>query len=394
MRRFGVKGVTRILIKSITNLFLFGFGLVVAINLVFATYAAADSADGYLAVTGPCRLAFPADHGAHPGYRTEWWYYTGNLTTPDGRPFGFQVTVFRRQIGPTNDRRSWPDPSSAWRTQQLYLGHIALSDISGRQHLFAEDMSRGALGLAGVIQTGVDTAVFLKSWKIDIGPRAQRLQAATEAFAIDLDLVPLKSPVLHGDQGYSRKGDTAERASCYYSFTRLKTEGTIRLHDRELAVSGLSWMDHEFSTAALQPGIVGWDWFSLQLDNGTELMLYRLRQEDGQPNPASSGTLVNADGTIRHLSADDGKLTVLEYWQSPRSGGRYPAAWQVTVPSAELSLSIVPNLADQEMRTPGSTAVTYWEGSVSITGEMAGRPVKGKGYVELTGYAQAFEQPL
>jgi predicted secreted hydrolase len=394
MRQFGVRGVNRLFSKGIANLLLFGFGLAAAINFVFATCTAADSADGYLAVTGPCRLAFPADHGAHPGYRTEWWYYTGNLAAPDGRSFGFQVTIFRRQIGPTSDRRSWPEPSSAWRSQQLYLGHIALSDISGRQHLFAEDMSRGALGLAGVIQTGVDTTVFLKSWKIDIGHRRQRLQAATEAFAIDLDLVSLKSPVLHGDQGYSRKGDTAERASCYYSFTRLKTEGTIRLHGRELAVSGLSWMDHEFSSAALQPGIVGWDWFSLQLDNGTELMLYRLRQEDGRPNPASSGTLVNADGTIRHLSADDLQLTVLEYWQSPRSGGRYPAAWQVTAPSAELSLAIVPNLADQEMRTPGSTAVTYWEGSVSITGEMAGRPVKGKGYVELTGYAQAFEQPL
>lgn len=394
MRRFGVRGVTSIFFKGIKDAFLLLIGLTAAFNPIFSFHAAADDADGYLAVTGPCRLAFPADHGAHPGYRTEWWYYTGNLVTADGRPFGFQVTVFRRQIGPISDRRSWPEPSSAWRTQQLYLGHIALSDISGRQHLFAEDMSRGALGLAGVIQTGVDTTVFLKSWKIDIGPRAQRLQAATEAFGIDLDLVPLKSPVLHGDQGYSRKGDTAERASCYYSFTRLKTEGTIRLHDRELAVSGLSWMDHEFSTADLQPGIVGWDWFSLQLDNGTELMLYRLRQEDGQPNPASSGTLVYPDATIRHLSADDVKLTVADHWQSSRSGGHYPAAWQVTVSSAELNLSIVPNLADQEMRTPGSTAVTYWEGSVSITGEMARRPVKGKGYVELTGYAQAFEQPL
>lgn len=394
MRRFGVRGVTSILFKGIKDAFLLFIGLTAAFNPIFSFHAAAGDADGYLAVTGTCRLGFPADHGAHPGYRTEWWYYTGNLVTADGRPFGFQVTVFRRQIGPISDRRSWPEPSSAWRTQQLYLGHIALSDISGRQHLFAEDMSRGALGLAGVIQTGVDTTVFLKSWKIDIGPRAQRLQAATEAFGIDLDLVPLKSPVLHGDQGYSRKGDTAERASCYYSFTRLKTEGTIRLHDRELAVSGLSWMDHEFSTADLQSGIVGWDWFSLQLGNGTELMLYRLRQEDGQPNPASSGTLVNADATIRHLSADDIKLTVAEHWQSPHSGGHYPAAWLVTVPSAELNLSIVPNLADQEMRTPGSTAVTYWEGSVSITGEMARRPVKGKGYVELTGYAQAFEQPL
>jgi predicted secreted hydrolase len=393
MRRISDCGLKTQFVQRIRGIPLLFLGFVAAVIPLFSFHAAADDADCYLAVTGPCRLAFPADHGAHPGYRTEWWYYTGNLATPDGRPFGFQVTVFRRQIGPISDRRSWPEPSSAWRTEQLYLGHIALSDISGRQH-FAEDISRGALGLAGVIQNGVDTTVFLKSWKIDIGSRGQRLQAATEAFGIDLELVPIKSPVLHGDQGYSRKGDTAERASCYYSFTRLKTEGTIRLHDRELAVSGLSWMDHEFSSADLQPGIVGWDWFSLQLDNGTELMLYRLRQEDGQPNPASSGTLVDADETIRHLSTNEVKLTVVDHWQSPHSKGRYPAAWQVTVSSAKLSLSVVPNLADQEMRTPGSTAVTYWEGSVAITGEMAGRPVKGKGYVELTGYARAFEQPL
>jgi predicted secreted hydrolase len=394
MRRISDWGLKTQFVQRIRGIPLLFLGFVAAVIPLFSFHAAADDADGYLAVTGPCRLAFPADHGAHPGYRTEWWYYTGNLATPDGRPFGFQVTVFRRQIGPISDRRSWPEPSSAWRTEQLYLGHIALSDISGRQHFFAEDISRGALGLAGVIQNGVDTTVFLKSWKIDIGSRGQRLQAATEAFGIDLELVPIKSPVLHGDQGYSRKGDTAERASCYYSFTRLKTEGAIRLHDRELAVSGLSWMDHEFSSADLQPGIVGWDWFSLQLDNGTELMLYRLRQEDGQPNPASSGTLVGADETIRHLSTNEVKLTVVDHWQSPHSKGRYPAAWQVTVSSAKLSLSVVPNLADQEMRTPGSTAVTYWEGSVAITGEMAGRPVKGKGYVELTGYARAFEQPL
>jgi predicted secreted hydrolase len=394
MRQFGVRGGTRIFINDIKHLFIFIFGLAAAINSICAYCAAADDADGYLAVTGPCRLAFPADHGAHPGYRTEWWYYTGNLAAADGRPFGFQMTVFRRQIGPVSDRRRWPDPSSAWRTQQLYLGHIALTDVSGQRHFFAEDVSRGALGLAGVSQSGEDTTVVLKSWRIDIGPLVQRLRAATETFSIDLDLAPLKSPVLHGDRGYSRKGDTAERASCYYSFTRLKTEGTIRLHGRELAVSGLGWMDHEFSSAALQPGIVGWDWFSLQLDNGTELMLYRLRQEDGRTHPASSGSLVGADESIRHLTAADVTLDVAGHWLSPHSGGRYPAAWQVTVPSANLVLAIVPNLDDQEMRTPGSTAVTYWEGSVSIAGQMAGRPVKGKGYVELTGYAQPFEQPL
>jgi predicted secreted hydrolase len=394
MRRISARGFKTQFIQRIRGIPLLFLGFVALVIPLFSFHAAAGDADGYLAVTGPCRLAFPADHGAHPGYRTEWWYVTGNLETPDGRPFGFQVTIFRRQIGPTSDRLSWPEPSSAWRTQQIYLGHIALSNITGREHLFAEDISRGALGQAGVMQTGIDTTVFLKNWKIDIGPQRQRIHAATETFAIDLDSVPMKSPVLHGDQGYSRKGDTAERASCYYSLTRLKTEGTIRLQDRELAVSGLSWLDHEFSTAALQPGIVGWDWFSLQLDNGTELMLYRLRQEDGQPNPASSGTLVKADGTTRHLSVDDVKLTIAEHWRSPRSGGRYPSAWLVEVPTAELDLSIVPNLSDQELRTPGSTAVTYWEGSVSIAGKMTGRPVKGKGYVELTGYAKAFEQPL
>ncbi|MFZ0240407.1 MAG: lipocalin-like domain-containing protein [Desulfobacterales bacterium] len=360
----------------------------------FFSYAAAEEGKGYAAVTGPCGLEFPVDHGAHPGYRTEWWYYTGNLSTAEGREFGFQVTIFRRRIGPTGERENWPDPSSAWRSEQLYLGHIALADISGRRHLAAEDMSRGALGLAGVLQTGAVTTIFLKSWKIDIGPDGQRLRAATEKFAIDLKLAALKAPVAHGDRGYSRKGDTAERASCYYSLTRLKTDGTIRLDNEELTVSGSSWMDHEFSSAALQPGTVGWDWFSLQLDNGAELMLYRLRQSDGQPHQASSGTLVYADESIRHLEAGDVKLEVAEYWQSPHSGGRYPAAWRVRVPLAALNLSIAPNLADQEMRTPGSTGVTYWEGSVSVSGEMAGRPVTGKGYVELTGYARAFEQPL
>ncbi|MFZ0132294.1 MAG: lipocalin-like domain-containing protein [Desulfobacterales bacterium] len=372
----------------------FFVGLVAAAIWLGAWSAAAREGEGYSAVTGPCGLAFPVDHGAHPGYKTEWWYYTGNLATAGGREFGFQVTVFRRRIGPAGDRQNWPDPSSAWRTDQLYLGHIALTDISGRRHLVAEDMARGALDLAGVRQTGAVTTVFLKSWTIDIGPEGQRLRAATEKFVIDLNLVPVKPPVAHGDRGYSRKGDTAERASCYYSFTRLKTEGAIRLDGQELTVDGFSWMDHEFSSAALQPGIVGWDWFSLQLDNGAELMLYRLRQADGQPHPASSGTLVYADESIRHLTADDAGLDVAEHWKSPHSEGRYPVAWQVRVPSADLNLSIAANLADQEMRTPGSTGVTYWEGSVSVSGEMAGRPVTGKGYVELTGYARPFEQPL
>jgi predicted secreted hydrolase len=393
MRRFGLWDVTGLFFGG-AKLILGLCGLAGAAIAVFAASEPADDAAGYLAVTGPCRLVFPADHGAHPGYRTEWWYYTGNLVTSEGRRFGYQVPIFRRQIAPPSDRLDWPQTPSAWRTQQVFLAHIALSDFNGRQHHFAEDVSRGAVGLAGVIQSDENTAVFLKHWRIDIGPHAHRLQAATEAFSIALDLVPLKGPVLHGDQGYSRKGDTAERASCYYSFTRLKTVGRLKLAEKELTVSGLSWMDHEFSSAALQPGIVGWDWFSLQMDDGTDMMLYRLRREDGRAHAASSGTLVGADETRRHLSVADVDLTILEHWRSPHSGGRYPAAWRVRVPSVDLDLSIATTLDDQEMRTSGSTGVTYWEGSVSLTGHIAGQPVKGRGYVELTGYAKAFEQPL
>ena len=192
---------------------------------------------------------------------------------------------------------------------------------------------------------------------------------------------------MHGDRGYSRKGDTPERASCYYSFSRLQTRGKIKYNDQEFAVSGLSWMDHEFSTAELQPGIEGWDWFSLQLDNGSDLMLYLLRQADGHLNPASSGTLVDKNGNTHHLSLDAFKIETLDTWQSPHSAGRYPSRWRLTVDIDDLQVFIESNLADQEMRTPGSTGVTYWEGSVSVGGQARGRPVKGKGYVELTGYA-------
>ena len=354
--------------------------------------AFSDEVDGYTRVTGPCRLEFPADHGAHPDFRTEWWYYTGNLETEDGRPFGFQLTIFRRQISPPEARKEWPDPPSGWRTQQVYLGHAALTDISGGRHYSAEEIARGALQLAGVRQTPDATTVFLKRWRIRISPQGHKLSAVSSDFQLDLDLEPSKPIVLHGDRGYSRKGDLADRASCYYSFTRLKAKGRLMMNEREYAVRGTGWMDHEFSTAPLQAGIEGWDWFSLQLDKNKELMIYILRQSDGRPHPASSGTLVGADGLARHLSVADFHVAVLAHWRSPHSNGVYPARWQLSVPVAETSLSIVPNLADQEMRTPGSTGVTYWEGSVSVTGQSSGDRVSGKGYVELTGYAQTFKE--
>jgi len=354
---------------------------------ISVTPAAAANDDSYYALSGPCNLEFPQDHGAHPGYRTEWWYYTGNVETGQARRFGYQLTIFRRQISPPGAARQWPDPASKWRTQQLYLGHIALSDIDGKGYHTAEDISRGVLGLAGVKQTDSQVTVFLKNIVIKIGSESHRLQATSEKFSFDLFLKPLKGPVLHGDEGYSHKGDTPERASCYYSFSRLQTRGKIKFNDQELSVSGLSWMDHEFSTADLQPGIEGWDWFSLQLDNGSDLMLYLLRQADGHLHPASSGTFVDENGNTQHLSLDAFKIETLDTWKSPHSGGLYPSSWRLTVDMDDLQVFIDSNLADQEMRTPDSTGVTYWEGSVSVRGQARGRPVKGKGYVELTGYA-------
>jgi predicted secreted hydrolase len=349
----------------------------------------------FFAVTGPCRLQFPQDHGSHPGYRTEWWYYTGNVHTPDGELFGFQLTFFRRQLSPPGAEAAWPQPPSPWRSQQLFLAHAALADIGGKTFYHAEHLSRTGPAIAGVLRERDDTStVFLRDWYAQLGPRQHRLKATADDFSFDLNLRPEKEPVLHGDQGYSRKGSTPERASCYYSCTRLQTTGVLTIKGRQYPIQGSAWMDHEFSSAALEPGLVGWDWFSLQFDDHSELMIYRLRRDDGGASPASSGTHVDAAGQTTHLTADDFTVQVLDTWVSPHTGARYPARWQLKVPSLRLEVGIQPNLSDQEMRTPETTRITYWEGSVAVTGIARETPITGLGYVELTGYDRPFDAPL
>ncbi len=355
---------------------------------------AADKND-YLKVTGPCHLSFPEDHGEHLGFRTEWWYYTGNLASDDGRRFGFQLTFFRSQISPPGADEHWPKPAAKWRTQQIYLAHAAVSDLSGRRHLAVEEVARGALGLAGVTRhPNKGTTVYLKNWYAEIDPARHHLKASSDAFAFDLWLKPVKNPVLHGEAGYSRKGKSPDSASCYYSFTRLKTNGHLTLSGTTFGVQGQSWMDHEFSTAPLEPGIMGWDWFSLILSDNTEVMIYLLRQKDGTYNAASSGTFVNAAGNGRHLLREEFNIEMLDTWKSPRSGGVYPSRWRLRIFPLSMDISINSNLADQEMQTAASTGVVYWEGSVSLTGTAKGIKVDGVGYVELTGYAKAFDAPL
>ena len=360
---------------------------------VISLIDAAEQA-GYLSVTGPCNLEFPKDHGPHPGYRTEWWYYTGNLQAESGEKYGFQLTFFRSQISPPDDRQKWPQPPSAWRTQQVYLAHSAISNITEKQHLQAELISREALNLAGASQIEDTTNLFLKNWSAHIGPDQHLLTVHSDGFSYELALTPEKPPVLHGIDGYSLKGSTAERASCYYSFTRLNTQGKLSIGENIVAVKGSAWMDHEYSTALLEPGLQGWDWFSLQLSDQTEVMAFVLRKKEGGIGTASSATVIDNQGQNRHIKNDEFVLTVGNTWKSPHSKAVYPAGWRLQILPVALDLTIIPNLADQEMQTSKSTGVIYWEGSVSIEGTKAGQPVAGQGYAELTGYAKPFKAPM
>lgn len=367
--------------------------LIIVGLLSFAAYAFLTCAQAHsFDVAEPgYHYRFPEEHGAHEGFRTEWWYYTGHLTTTSGRQFGFQLTFFRRGI-PPEQVRTWP---SQWSIQQLYLAHFAVTDLGGNRFLYADKLSREGLGKAGAETDRLH--VWIDRWSVsmdDPTSSRQRLQAATEGFAIDLHVSPRKPPVLHGREGISRKGADPEQASHYYSLTHLTTEGQVRIGTETFTVSGLSWMDHEFGSADLGRDVVGWDWFSLQLSDSTELMWYSLRRADGSVDPVSSGTLVLADGRTQSLTAQDLTIEPRSHWTSPRSKARYPQRWRITAPSVGLSLDVRSLLADQELNTSHSTRVTYWEGAVSATGQAQGAAVTGRGYVEMTGYAERFTQRL
>jgi len=326
----------------------------------------------------PRAFTFPADHGPHPGFRNEWWYVTGNLDGEDGRRFGFELTIFRFSLAPT-----LPASGSAWRTNQVYIAHLAVTDANGERFLVAQRYSRGAVGLAGA--TARPFRVWIDDWEIAQQPSsdAWRLRASDEAFSIDIELTPLRPPILNGIDGLSQKSADPGNASYYYSITRLQTEGALRIGERDYRVSGLSWLDREWSTSALASDQVGWSWFALQLADGSDLMFYALRRTDGTLDSASAGTLVNSQGIASHLMADDVDLAVEDTWTSPK-GGTYPSRWTLRVPRFGLEVTVTPVIADQEL----FTTVRYWEGAVDVVGTHGGAPTTGRGYVELTGYAQ------
>jgi predicted secreted hydrolase len=341
--------------------------------------------EGFQRAEGPIALEFPEDHGPHPEFQTEWWYYTGNLDTENGRHFGYQLTFFRRALAPN---RSTAARSSRWATNQVYMAHFALTDVQEGHFYDFERFSREALGLAGAQPQPF--GVWLNDWQVkQIEPGHYRLQAVDGDLSIDLFLTDIKGPVLHGHNGYSQKGPDSGNASYYISQTRLQTSGRVRIEDQEFPVSGSSWMDHEYSTSALSRDQIGWDWFSVQLNEDTsgrqpvELMIFQIRRADGTIDPFSSGTLILPDGSTADLGAGKFEINVLDTWRSPRTGGEYPAGWSIVVASEDLTLEIEPYLADQEL----DLTFDYWEGAVKIRGTWDGQPVSGNGYVELTGYA-------
>ncbi len=335
---------------------------------------------GFARAMVPRDFRFPDDHGPHPAFRHEWWYFTGNLRTPGGRRFGYQLTFFRFALSP-----DLVDRESRWAANQAYMAHFAVTDARGNRFRFFERTARGALGLAGA--TSRPFRVWLDDWSAEgegISTLPIRLRASEGETSVDLTLDSARPVVPQGERGLSRKGAVPGNASYYYSMTRLATRGNVRVEDTSFPVEGTSWLDREWGTSSLEKGQSGWDWFALQLSDGRDLMFYRLRRRDGGADPFSAGTLVLPDGTFRPLSPDDVRVETLEHWRSPESGARYPSRWRLRIPSEGLELEVVPRIADQELRA----AVRYWEGAVGVRGTSRGEPVGGDGYVELTGYGE------
>jgi predicted secreted hydrolase len=329
-------------------------------------------------------LTFPADHAAHPNYRTEWWYYTGHLQTSTGKRYGYQLTFFRRRVdsnGPTLN-------PSKWFADSVYMAHMAITDETAKRFVYGEKLNRAALGLAGAAEKRYH--VWNEDWLAERLGTVQHLVGDIPGYKLNLIVTPLKPPVLHGaaQDGLSQKGAGKGHASHYYSLTRLKTEGVLHTSEGVFEVEGISWMDHEFGSSQLTESQVGWDWFSVQLTNNYELMLYHMRHKDGSVDPHSSGTLVRPDGTSVHLRRDDVQVQAHAQWKSPQSGAIYPQRWTIRIPTLDLTLHLEPVLAAQELVTDNSTRVTYWEGSVTVRGSLQGQATEGVGYVELTGYVQ------
>ncbi len=349
---------------------------------------------------------FPRDHSAHTDFKTEWWYFTGTLHSTQGKEYGYELTFFRQGMLPPPVRadrsRLAPENRSRFVQQDFKFAHFAVSDLSGRKFQFTQKINRGAFGdagFAGPVSQAVqspprpDPLAWIDDWTLQPQPDGSWKIAAQvklpTPMSIDLTVLPTKAPVIEGTDGISQKAAGDGNASYYYSYTRLKTSGKLAVGDGQpQSVVGESWFDHEWASNQLAAEQVGWDWFCLQFDDQTELMLYAMRRRDGTVDPVSSGTLVAADGKVEHLKFGEFKLKPLRTWRSPQTGAIYPLAWKVEIPSRRLDFSLESRLDTQELVLP---PVSYWEGAIRVNGHRGDKALGGHGYMELTGYAGALK---
>jgi predicted secreted hydrolase len=347
---------------------------------------------GFTQVLEPHEFEFPRDHGPHPGFRQEWWYVTGNLDATTGERFGFELTFFRFALAPpvadalASDPPAAQNDESRWRTREIYMAHFAITDVSRKQFRFTQKLSRGAVGLAGAQIPPL--RVWIDDWSLHAASAANdahwSLRAAESGYELSLDARALLQPVLNGEKGLSRKSSEPGSASYYYSIPRVAVRGRLVRDGKPIDVQGLAWVDREWGSGTLSKSEQGWDWFALQLKDGSTLMFYALRKHDGHRDSNSAGTWVNAAGQSRALSNSEVHIDVADYWTNPR-GERYPSRWHLRVPAIGVDVDVRPVLANQEL----AGLTRYWEGAVDVTGASAGQKVDGRGYVELVGYARA-----
>ena len=362
-------------------------------TMLIATVAAAPGAadDAAGPASSPARAVpgyafqFPRDHFAHPEFESEWWYYTGNLFSASGRHFGFEMTFFRRARAIDAERRS------VWDLDQVYLAHFTITDTEEKRFIVDERLNRAGPGIAGA-DAGM-RRVWNGNWSVEWRPGdearpVQVLSAMNRYAALRLVLEPRKPVVVHGHDGLSRKVAGDPRAvSHYLSFTRMGATGTLTIEGEEFAVTGLAWMDHEFFSDYLTENKIGWDWMSVQLDDGVDLMLFGIRDTQGDYGPDTFGTFVDAGGGPRPIESGGVTFRAGQRWRSEATGAEYPVEWEVEVPSFDLRLDVRPRIDAQEVFTGDGILPAYWEGAVRFTGERDGRTVAGVGYLEMTGYA-------
>lgn len=318
------------------------------------------------------RIRFPRDAGSHPDFRLEWWYVTGWLNHASASPLGFQITFFRARPDLKHDN------PSAFTPRQILIAHAALSDPAHGRLIHAQRTARAGFGLAGADEER--TRVWIDDWSLEQRDGAYRAAIRADELQFQFVLDPMQPPLLQGEDGFSRKGPAPASASYYYSLPHLMVGGMLSRSGKTERVTGTGWLDHEWSSQYMEEDAVGWDWIGINLDDGSALMAFRMRDQNGQQFWAG-GALRRADGTVRRFPPSEIRFTPQRYWRSPRTGTSYPVSWRVK--AGELELAVESLMDDQEHDTRASTGTIYWEGAVSALRE--GKPL-GRGYLELTGY--------